>query len=43
MNWKNILYLTNKEEKSMNKEDRHILNVTETDNTVIVEFENMRM
>ena len=29
----------NKEEKSMNKEDRHILNVTETDNTVIVEFE----
>ena len=31
--------LTNEEEKSMNKEDRHILNVTETDNTVIVEFE----
>ena len=30
----------NKEEKAMeNKEDRHILNVTETDNTVIVEFE----
>ena len=30
----------NKEEKSMeNKENRHILNVTETDNTVIVEFE----
>lgn len=31
--------LTNEEEKSMNKEDRHILNVTETDNSVIVEFE----
>ena len=31
--------LTNEEEKSMNKEDRHILNVTETDDTVIVEFE----
>ena len=31
--------LTNEEEKSMNKEDRHILNVTETDNTVVVEFE----
>jgi len=31
--------LTNKEEKSMeNKDDRHILNVTETDNTVVVEF-----
>jgi hypothetical protein len=29
----------NSEEKSMNKEDRHILNVTETDNTVVVEFE----
>ena len=29
----------NKEEKSMNKEDRHILNVTETDNTVVVEFQ----
>ena len=28
----------NSEEKSMNKEDRHILNVSETDNTVIVEF-----
>jgi len=27
------------EEKSMNKEDRHILNVTETDNTVVVEFQ----
>ena len=31
--------LTNEEEKSMNKEDRHILNVTETDNSVVVEFE----
>jgi len=31
--------LTNEEEKSMNKEDRHILNVTETDNTVVVEFQ----
>ena len=31
--------LTNEEEKSMNKEDRHILNVTETDSTVVVEFE----
>jgi HK97 family phage major capsid protein len=31
--------LTNKEEKSMKKEDRHILNVTETDNTVVVEFQ----
>ncbi len=30
---------TKNKEKSMNKEDRHILNVTETDNTVIVEFE----
>ena len=29
---------TNKEEKSMNKEDRHILNVSETDDKVIVEF-----
>ena len=28
----------NSEEKSMNKEDRHILNVSETDNTVVVEF-----
>ena len=28
----------NSEEKSMNKEDRHILNVSETDNKVIVEF-----
>tara|TARA_Y100000004_G_scaffold195940_2_gene264401 strand:- start:8035 stop:10602 length:2568 start_codon:yes stop_codon:yes gene_type:complete len=28
----------NKEEKSMNKEDRHILNVSETDDKVIVEF-----
>ena len=31
--------LTNEEEKTMDKTDRHILNVTETDNTVIVEFE----
>ena len=31
--------LTNEEEKSMNKEDRHILNVTETDKTIVVEFE----
>ena len=31
--------LTNKEEKTMLKEDRHILNVTETDSTVVVEFE----
>ena len=30
--------LTNEEEKSMNKEDRHILNVSETDDKVIVEF-----
>jgi hypothetical protein len=30
--------LKGKEEKTMNKEDRHILNVTETDNTVVVEF-----
>ena len=29
----------NKEEKTMLKEDRHILNVTETDSTVVVEFE----
>jgi len=29
---------TNKEEKSMNKDDRHILNVSETDDKVIVEF-----
>ena len=29
---------TNKEEKSMNKEDRHILNVNETDDSVIIEF-----
>ena len=29
----------NKEEKTMLKEDRHILNVTETDSTVEVEFE----
>ena len=28
----------NSEEKSMNKEDRHILNVSETDNSVVVEF-----
>jgi len=28
----------NKEEKSMNKEDRHILNVNETDDSVIIEF-----
>ena len=28
----------NKEEKAMNKEDRHILNVSETDDKVIVEF-----
>ena len=28
----------NKEEKAMNKEDRHILNVSETDNSVVVEF-----
>ena len=28
----------NSEEKSMNKEDRHILNVSETDNTIVVEF-----
>jgi len=28
----------NSEEKSMNKEDRHILNVSETDDTVVVEF-----
>ena len=28
----------NKEENAMNKEDRHILNVSETDNKVIVEF-----
>jgi HK97 family phage major capsid protein/HK97 family phage prohead protease len=30
--------LKNEEEKSMNKEDRHILNVSETDDKVIVEF-----
>ncbi len=37
---KHPLSTKNKEEKSMeNKENRHILNVTETDNTVIVEFE----
>jgi len=30
--------LTNEEEISMNKEDRHILNVSETDDKVIVEF-----
>jgi len=30
--------LKGKEEKTMNKEDRHILNVTETDETVVVEF-----
>jgi HK97 family phage major capsid protein/HK97 family phage prohead protease len=30
--------LKGKEEKTMNKEDRHILNVTETDDTVVVEF-----
>jgi len=30
--------LTNEREKSMNKEDRHILNVSETDDKVIVEF-----
>ena len=30
--------LTNEEEKSMNKDDRHILNVSETDDKVIVEF-----
>ena len=30
--------LKGKEEKTMNKQDRHILNVTETDNTVVVEF-----
>ena len=30
--------LQGKEEKTMNKEDRHILNVTETDETVVVEF-----
>jgi len=30
--------LTNEEEKAMNKEDRHILNVSETDNSVVVEF-----
>ncbi len=28
----------NSEEKAMNKEDRHILNVSETDNSVVVEF-----
>jgi HK97 family phage major capsid protein/HK97 family phage prohead protease len=28
----------NKEEKAMNKEDRHILNVNETDDSVIIEF-----
>jgi len=31
--------LTNLKEESMLKEDRHILNVTETDSTVVVEFE----
>jgi len=30
--------LKGKEEKTMNKENRHILNVTETDDTVVVEF-----
>jgi HK97 family phage major capsid protein/HK97 family phage prohead protease len=30
--------LKGKEEKTMNKEDRHILNVTETDDAVMVEF-----
>jgi len=30
--------LKGKEEKTMNKKDRHILNVTETDETVVVEF-----
>ena len=30
--------LNNKEEKAMNKEDRHILNVSETDDSVVVEF-----
>ena len=29
--------LKGKEEKTMNKEDRHILKVTETDDTVVVE------
>jgi HK97 family phage major capsid protein/HK97 family phage prohead protease len=30
--------LKNEEEKSMNKEDRHILNVSETDKTIVVEY-----
>jgi HK97 family phage major capsid protein/HK97 family phage prohead protease len=30
--------LTNEEEKSMNKDDRHILNVSETDKTIVVEY-----
>jgi len=33
----------NSEEKSMNKEDRHILNVSETDNTLLLSLQSMRM